>query len=201
MAALRRPFLIIDRALDLDACARLCGAMAAAPHAVPPVTRKVGDQIEARVAPEVRDTKVAMLDRAHAQAVRTRLEELKPRLAEHFGFALKASQDPQFLIYEPGGHYKRHRDNSNAPSAPAYVARRKVSLVGFLNPSHPDALPGGYSGGELVLYPSTDADAGTTFEFAAPAQTGAAVAFAADLPHAVRPVTGGVRYTLVAWYE
>lgn len=85
----------------------------------------------------------------------------------------------QFTLYdEHGSHYKMHTDFGKGPTA-----QRKLSCVLML--SHPEE----YEGGELVFY-----EAG---EHKYP--RGTLVVFPSFQVHGVKPVTSGLRKSLVAW--
>src|SRR2546421_12913479 len=53
---------------------------------------------------------VAQIPIAYSYMIRDRLEELRPALETHFAVEVKYQEKPQFLLYEPGGHYAPHRD-------------------------------------------------------------------------------------------
>ena len=97
----------------------------------------------------------------------------------------------QFTVYEDnGGHYDWHWDLNYTPdpSEPVAIKQRKISVVTQLND------PKEYDGGLLQVAPcgqiwNVDKGKGNTFMF---------LSF---VNHKVTPVTRGVRYSLVAWYE
>lgn len=84
----------------------------------------------------------------------------------------------QFTRYEAGEYYGPHFD-----IGPGKLTERKLSLTVQL--SAPDA----YTGGELIIYP----------EFVASKDQGSMTVFPSFMCHDVRPVTSGVRYSLVSW--
>jgi len=84
----------------------------------------------------------------------------------------------QFTRYEAGEYYGPHFD-----IGPGKLAERKLSLTVQLSP------PDEYAGGELIIYP----------EFVAPKEQGTMTVFPSFMCHNVRPVTTGVRYSLVSW--
>tara|TARA_R110000824_G_C15214462_1_gene676984 strand:+ start:1661 stop:2335 length:675 start_codon:yes stop_codon:yes gene_type:complete len=88
-------------------------------------------------------------------------------------------ESPQLLKYEaPSTGYDWHHDLGNGDAA-----ERKASISIFLNDD--------YEGGEFCFF-----DKG---EVIAPSSVGNAVAFSSFIPHRVKPITKGVRWSLVAW--
>ena len=86
----------------------------------------------------------------------------------------------QVLEYKESQYYKFHTDIGTAD-----LSSRKLSVVLFL--SHPSD----YEGGQLTF---------SHYAFQTPAQNqGTLVIFPSYMPHTVKPVTKGTRYTLVAW--
>ena len=96
-----------------------------------------------------------------------------------FRFSLNAWFDEgfQFTRYVEGGYYSWHSDIGSGPTE-----TRKLSMVVQLDDE--------YEGGELDFFPA---------RFGVPRQRGLAVLFPAYMPHCVKPVTKGVRHTLVTW--
>ncbi len=96
-----------------------------------------------------------------------------------YGFAVSQFREGfQFTRYEVGEYYGPHFD-----IGPGKLTERKLSLTVQLSP--PDA----YAGGELIIYP----------EFVASKDRGTMTVFPSFMCHDVRPVTVGVRYSLVSW--
>ena len=84
----------------------------------------------------------------------------------------------QFTRYEVGDYYGPHFD-----IGPGKLAERKLSLTVQLS------APEDYVGGELIIYPG----------FVASKDQGSMTVFPSFMCHDVRPVTTGVRYSLVSW--
>lgn len=84
----------------------------------------------------------------------------------------------QFTRYQVGEYYGPHFD-----IGPGRLTERKLSMTVQLSD------PATYNGGDLVIYP----------EFVAPREQGALTVFPSFMCHCVRPVTAGVRYSLVSW--
>ena len=83
----------------------------------------------------------------------------------------------QIARYFEGDHYDIHFDG---------FTPRKISLT--IQLSDPD----NYTGGELEIgLPNNPVTA--------PKEVGTAILFPSWMPHAVKPVTSGIRYSLVAW--
>ena len=149
-----------------------------------------------------RRTKQARVSQATQSSLEQHLTALMPALAGHFGLKLSGLQRPQFLIYREGDYFRPHPDNSDRPDAARYVRDRRVSAVLFLNdnsegPPEPDC----YTGGALAFYGLMDeADQGASVGLPLEGEEGMLIAFPSDLIHAVQPVTGGERYTSVAWF-
>lgn len=96
-----------------------------------------------------------------------------------FHFHIRRLTDFQILEYENTGFYGTHIDVGTGETS-----KRKISLIVFLTP------PEEYDGGELILKPW----------FTPIVQNqGSAVLFPSYIPHEIRPVTRGVRHTMVTW--
>lgn len=102
----------------------------------------------------------------------------------------------QFLRYagDERGHFNAHTDNAyyDAQGIFRYTSPHRVlSVIAYLNDD--------FEGGEIV-FPSIMTDDGPLVIKPRP---GLIVIFPSDLrfPHEVRPVTKGIRYSIVAWYN
>ena len=116
--------------------------------------------------------------------VQRTIEAARPHVAEFFGIPLSRDEGPGFLRYTRGGFYRVHRDV--APDVDEDFPRR-ISVVVFLTTAGEEC-----EGGSLRLYSPDAVDI-------AP-RAGMLVAFPADTPHEVLPVTGGVRDAIVDWF-
>lgn len=90
------------------------------------------------------------------------------------------SNQTEFLIYKPKGHYSQHTDTLHAHSNET----RKLTALAFLNDD--------YEGGKfylnsygIVTYP--------------PQTKGTVLVFPSYMIHGVEPVTKGIRYSCVTW--
>lgn len=108
-----------------------------------------------------------------------------------FGLDLDDFYEIQFTVYDSKnqGHYHKHIDNcwKPAPGKDERMYERKMSMV--LQLSAPDS----YTGGRLEL----DEDPLPEGMFTG---QGDVIFFPSWNPHAVTPVTDGIRYSLVAWF-
>jgi PKHD-type hydroxylase len=95
----------------------------------------------------------------------------------HFQFSNITSL--QILEYENTGFYNVHVDIGTGKTS-----LRKLSVVVFLSD------PQDYEGGELILKPN--------YPILEQAK-GSAVFFPSYIPHEIRPVTAGLRHTMVTW--
>jgi predicted 2-oxoglutarate/Fe(II)-dependent dioxygenase YbiX len=133
-------------------------------------------------------------------AVEERLAALQPTLADHFGRPLDAQQDAQLLVYERGAFFRPHQDNSGEPDLPAVVRARQVSAVIFLDRQTRLPEPGSYCGGALTFFRTPGAPASAPVRTEVWGEEGMLVAFRAERAHEVRPVTYGLRHSLVTWF-
>lgn len=146
----------------------------------------------------VRSTRVADVPVDYAYMIKDRLEEMKPAIEGHFNERLKLQEKPQFLLYEPGGHYAPHRDiPTEQVEDGASIKGRIVSIVIFLNDRTGART---FSGGELVFYGLSADPKWKDYGLPLESETGLLVAFRSETLHEVRPVTGGERCTIATWF-
>ena len=98
--------------------------------------------------------------------------------AARYRFAIKGLDPLQVIRYETGAFFQEHTDIGVAGAA-----HRKVSLILQLSD------PKNYDGGDLVL----------NNRQVVPREQGSGCIFPSWVPHEVRPVTRGLRYSLVTW--
>jgi predicted 2-oxoglutarate/Fe(II)-dependent dioxygenase YbiX len=135
---------------------------------------------------EVADTVIAMVDGT--------FDMVREPIARFYNLALQGREGTSFLRYETGGFYRRHVDRAHVPSWPM-TARRRLTVVLFLESAREAEQSGGFTGGLLRLYPEDESqpvDITPT--------RGMLVAFPASMPHEVTRVTAGRRDTLVDWF-
>jgi SM-20-related protein len=181
--------------LDATTCARLRADICSSAQ----IQGTVGLE-GARYAVDRRVRRVVMADIGDepTELVRSRVMALKPDFETHFSMTLTEFQRPQFLRYAEGDFYARHRDR-NPDSAAALSTARRVSVVIFLNDSTPAPAAETYGGGALTFY-GLMGDGTDHVGFPLDAELGLLIAFPADLPHAVAPVTHGERFTVAGWF-
>tara|TARA_B100002051_G_C16613543_1_gene574412 strand:- start:137 stop:697 length:561 start_codon:yes stop_codon:yes gene_type:complete len=109
-----------------------------------------------------------------------------------WNFDIKGIEPIQYGIYSDGGKYDWHVDQG-AKMFLKGGSVRKISMTLFIN--NPDE----YEGGEfdLELFPPEKEPRYETFKL----KKGSAIFFQSDVWHRVRPVSSGVRKSLVAWYS
>jgi|TARA_B100000035_G_scaffold17721_1_gene14189 PKHD-type hydroxylase len=105
-----------------------------------------------------------------------------------WNFNIVGVEPLQFGIYPEGGFYDWHMDEHPENDRRGY--RRKISMSLFLNED--------FEGGEfdLELHKPEVEPRYETFK----AQSGKALFFKSDQWHRVRPVTSGLRKSIVAWF-
>ena len=101
---------------------------------------------------------------------------------------------PQYGIYNKGGYYGWHRDVVH-PNSPDYDPNivRKISISIWLND------PDEYEGGELDIEVGGPRDDLRYHTFKLP--KGSIIVFPSNSWHRVRPITSGVRKSLVVWFS
>lgn len=117
----------------------------------------------------------------------------RARAATFFDVVLGGSVGASFVRYLEGGHYLRHRDRD--PLFEAGTDARLVTVVVWLNSADSPTAAGAFAGGTLRLI---DPDSGRVQDLLPTA--GTLVAFPAEWPHEVRPVTRGTRDVVVDWW-
>lgn len=141
------------------------------------------------------------------ESIAQRLCRVAPQIAEHFDQALAEYETPHFVVYAPGDFYRSHRDLYSDVVVPEPIARRRVSVVIFLNDSvdandvdqpGPAGTMDRYGGGALRLCSHEAHQFVARDAWDVPARRGLLVAFRADTWHEVTPITVGRRYTIVA---
>lgn len=107
-------------------------------------------------------------------------EAIKQVNNKQYRFGLVGLEPVQVMHYTEGSFFREHSDLGYQSDD---SAGRKISLIVQLSP--PDA----YEGGRLVLFGEEEM----------PKSQGTVCIFPSWLPHRVEKLTGGERYTLVAW--
>ena len=109
-----------------------------------------------------------------------------------WNFDIKGMEPIQFGIYSEGGKYDWHVDQGSTTQL-KNGSVRKISMTLFMN------NPYEYECGEfdLELFHPEKKPRYKTFKL----KKGSAIFFQSDVFHRVRPVTSGIRKSLVAWYS
>lgn len=131
--------------------------------------------------------------------VEATLDASRVPLGDACRIPVESREGAAFLRYEPSGFYRRHSDRASDPEWSG-AARRRISVVIFLNSSSSDPTLGEFRGGELVLFPAPAQGTGADESMTIVPEQGMLVAFDAAIPHEVRPVHQGTRDVIVDWY-
>jgi len=110
--------------------------------------------------------------------------------SKNFDLQLKFVEDLQFSEYteEKRGFYSKHRDCGLKRSLDNYVDIRKLSFTIQLTDENE------YEGGELIFHLDKE-------EKKAPKSKGTIIFFESEIVHEVKPVTKGIRHSLVSWVQ
>jgi predicted 2-oxoglutarate/Fe(II)-dependent dioxygenase YbiX len=187
---------VVERFFDHDLCGQLCADV----RAGIPSVGLVGSGREYVVNRQFRRVSQVDVNDVATALVRTRLMAVMPDLERHFNVALTDCQGPQFLHYVTGEFYQCHRDRRSDEQASSMSKTRQVSAVIFLNGTAAEPRERMYGGGALTFYELLEDPVGRSLGFPLEADEGLLVAFRADVPHSVAPVTHGDRYTVASWY-
>lgn len=192
-------FFLANDFLDPMRCAEICSEMRAAPHDKGTIVSNSPEQEGSDLVDEsIRKVLQSDIARPSKLFVRARLDELRPKLEEHFKITLTGRDGPQFLRYWPGAFYVVHRDAS--PKSPPEIASRRVSVVIFLNRQSEQPKPCSYGGGSLRFYGLLDGPHWKDCAFSLEPEPGLLVAFPSSTLHEVLPVTFGERFSIVSWF-
>jgi SM-20-related protein len=183
----------IEGFFDRDLCSQLCAEVRAG---IP----SIGLIGSGKVDREIRRVNRVKVNDVSTALVRTRLIDVKSDLERHFDTVLSGCQGPQFLHYVTGDFYEYHRDRGSDQNDSAMSKSRRISTVIFLNDTSAEPRDSMYGGGALTFYELLEGPAGRSFGFPLEAEEGLLIAFRADVPHSVAPVTHGERYTIAGWY-
>lgn len=118
------------------------------------------------------------------EEVQRSIDAILPDVSGFFRIPLSRDEGPAFVRYIAGGFYRRHRDI--APDWDEDFPRR-ISVVLVLSSAGQHC-----EGGALRVYRPEPFDIVP--------RAGTLVAFPADMPHEVLPVTEGVRDVVVDWF-
>lgn len=138
---------------------------------------------------EARDSKVTFLHHdEETDWIFRRLGDITPIVNyDLFMYDIEAIEAVQYTVYEEGQYYNWHLDTHNN----WLNYERKIS--GTLMLSAPDE----YEGGELEIITDGSPDRAQVLK----PELGHCAFFASTMPHRVRPVTKGIRRSLVFWVQ
>jgi SM-20-related protein len=183
--------LVIRDFLDAEFCARICRRSSSSARA--PARVAVGRQ--SATDRKVRRANYVRLPPYDRSILRKRMLSVLPGLARGFGLRVRGMQRVQILSYRRGDFFKVHSDNSNRPETRAFIKRRKLSLILFMNRGGSARNKHDYSGGNLHLYEVKKRGAAV----AVTGEPGMLVAFRSTTLHEVTPIRSGERLTAVSW--
>lgn len=170
--------VIVKDAFSLDFCNR-CRDIS---------TNETARVANDEVAPMIRKSNIRFLDGYfnNPEIYTEILSFMRQANDGHFQFNLTGLESPQLTEYDAKyqGEYKPHRDNFFELGK---MTDRKLSMIVQITP--PDC----YEGGEIMFPEATNYDVNLT------KSQGTAIVFPSYLLHGVKPVTGGVRKSLVCW--
>lgn len=110
--------------------------------------------------------------------------------SDNFNMTLRFIETLQFSEYtqEQKSFYKRHFDCPDSGQVESFIDIRKLSFSVQLTEERE------YDGGELIIYKYGK-------ELVAPKSKGTIIFFESNLSHEVKPVTKGIRHSLVGWVQ
>jgi predicted 2-oxoglutarate/Fe(II)-dependent dioxygenase YbiX len=186
--------LVRHNFVDESTCSDWLAAVKAGRQTAATIANAKGDSV---VDERARRTLSVAVDKGVEDKARHRFSDLLPEIRKHFGVSISIVQEPQFLMYSRGDHFRPHQDSSVLPAHGQELMARRVSIVLFLNERTQLPEQGAYCGGDLVLYMPR---IGAAPRIQVHGKPGLLVAFLSTVFHEVRPVTHGERYTVVSWY-
>ncbi len=184
--------------LDEATCERVLHEMDDAPTADAMVAKP---DIAAMLDEHTRRSCCAIVGKQTQELVTQRLVEVAPRVAAYFNGSVAVAEAPNFLVYRRGDFFAAHRDVSDRDYMPAYIRRRRLGVVLFLNRQTPRPQPGSFCGGALTFYRLHTRTGEEVVRVGVRAEPGLLVAFPSHVVHEVRPVLHGRRYSIVSFYS
>tara|TARA_B100000780_G_C20859261_1_gene341592 strand:+ start:52 stop:612 length:561 start_codon:yes stop_codon:yes gene_type:complete len=134
-----------------------------------------------------RKSKISWLDNLEIKKPLSQLVNLANK-ENNWNYSLKEFENLQYTIYHEGDHYNWHTDSHDKPYADVTI--RKISFTLCLNDD--------YEGGNFEIcdpHPIQNQSVTTTFVF----KKGTMIVFPSHIWHRVKPVTKGIRRSLVGW--
>ena len=133
------------------------------------------------------------------RSVESLMEKFRPELQQKFDVPLTRFEGPQFLLYGPDDFFELHRDQPTKRADDPQPRRVSISL--FLNDGAHNLDSDEFQGGRLILYCPKPEDSRMVTALTFRAAAGTLIAFLSSLPHEVKPVTSGIRITIVGWFH
>ena len=190
--------LVVPGFFDAALCASLRNEMRSSPTIPAPILDAYN---QLRVAEDQRRTAKALVSEETRAQIMSRLIASRRSLENHFGMVLSNCQPLSFLIYKEGHSFGRHTDSSRDPEAPHWIRRRRVSVSIFLNGEGEQDDSQTYGGGSLTFYGSSTHQERTGIpEISLTGEEGLLIGFRSDWAHSVKPISRGVRYSIVTWF-
>lgn len=150
-----------------------------------------------QVAPLVRKTLQFKIENALTEKLQNEFENLICELTGFFHVGIASIEDLAYLHYRAGDFFLPHTDSSEDRDETSMYKRRQLSAILFLNTQTREGVPGGFTGGDLLLsvFPQQP-------KMAVPYHPvrGELVVFRSSLVHEVKPVLTGDRFSAVCWY-
>lgn len=150
----------------------------------------IGDKSRALVEGRIRNDAIFWLDETITVPCEQRFFSVMDDLIAYLNrtcFTGIRQRNFHYAVYPEGHFYKRHLDVFKGDNS------RKLSVVCYLN----DASWQAENGGELVLYPRIDGREVSVFVQPLPGRL--LIFDSQQLPHEVKPVKRGSRYSLTGW--
>jgi PKHD-type hydroxylase len=155
-------------------------------RSMPPEMGQVGSgQKDGEVNTKTRTSHISWIPFATFEPMYRKIEIMMHQInRNHFGFeGMQLTEYAQYTEYPEGGYYQWHQDNDIVMENEPPV--RKISMTCLLSSENE------FDGGELELVSPGKV---------APLTQGNAIFFASFLSHRVKPITRGLRRSLVMWF-
>ena len=149
------------------------------------VTAEVGGQATGQLDTKKRTSHISWIPFKNMKPMYEKIEATMKKINQnHFGYeGMEITEMAQYTEYPEGGFYEWHIDSDITCEHEPPV--RKISMTCLLSPESE------FEGGDLEI---------TSKDKVAPMKQGHAIFFASYLQHRVKPVTRGIRRSLVMWF-
>ncbi len=186
----KTPFASIGPLFSRDGCRQIIDAAEAGERAAARIFLPGKNGI--RTAPELRRTDICTVPADILSAINAVVARTGATVESWLNCGLRRFQDVEVLRYDVGSFFVYHRD---IPDGFQWGSEARHGTSGARRASMTIPLNDDFEGGQLRIYLAD----GETYD--PPMLAGHGFFFRSDVPHEVLPVTAGVRYALVAWYE